>query len=79
MTPTELLVNLHSVATAPAGPTLRQLITAVDGCVADKVTFHEDVLASALQQLLPRCVAGLVDLSGWVPVMISVVSTVSGP
>lgn len=54
MTPTELLVALHSVATAPAGPTVCHLITAVDGCVADKATFHEDVLASALQQLLHR-------------------------
>ncbi|KAK9793182.1 hypothetical protein WJX73_008046 [Symbiochloris irregularis] len=55
MTPTELLVSLHSVATDPAaGPTVRQLIMAVDGCLADKATFHKDVLASSLQQLLPR-------------------------
>lgn len=54
LTPTELLVHLHSVATAPTGPTVRQLIAAVDSCVADRATFGEDVLASALQQLLPR-------------------------
>lgn len=59
MTATEVLVALHSITPAPAGPptgpTVRQLIAAVDACVADSATFHADALASALQQLLQRC------------------------
>ena len=54
MTATELLVALHGVTPSAAGPTIRQLIAAVDTCVADRVTFHADTLASALQQLLQR-------------------------
>ena len=56
MTATELLVSLHSLTPSPSppGPTLRQLIAAVDACVSDRATFHADVLASSLQQLLQR-------------------------
>ena len=61
MTATEVLVALHSITPGPAGsstsPSLRQLIAGVDACVADPGTFHADALASALQQLLQRCVA----------------------
>lgn len=59
MSASELLVGLHSIAPSPGGPSVRQLIAAVDACVADRATFHADALASALQQLLQRWVARL--------------------
>ena len=62
MTATEVLVALHSVIPSSAGPTIRQLIAGVDACVADRTTFHADALASALQQLLQRCVCTFVPI-----------------
>lgn len=56
MTPTELLLALHSIDPSQEGIRLKQVMGALDLCLTLRDTFNKAVLASTLQQLNQRSV-----------------------
>ena len=54
MTPTEVLLALHSIDPSKDGVKLKAVMGALDHCVGQRKAFDKAALASALQQLTQR-------------------------